>query len=406
MKRLLVAGLGCLMIASACSDPVTPARDASSPLASAGGLKPKTLFSRYVSLGTSLSMGVQGAGIYDDAQAAAWPAKLAANVGVPYSLPLVQDPGCPPPLLAPLAADVALIGAYGIFGSGGDLVSALGGVCMPLQAGVTLPTNNLAISGAKVHDALYTTPEVAAAQSTRKGELYSRVLPSGQTQVLAMLSENPTFVSVELATNEVLPASAGLVSAMTPYDSWQTDYDAVLAAVKAAGARAVLVGLPTNAADFPSVRTAREFFSQWPYLLGLGIVVSTSCYYSPNYLFIPGYVLSLLSKAPTTATCADVPGTVDYVVTPGDVAAINARMAQINAHIQAQASSNGYAYFDISAVYDLPKIPFDMGGVLFSSQPFGPYMSIDGVHPNSAGQSILAQAAADAISATYHVAIR
>jgi hypothetical protein len=38
---------------------------------------------------------------------------------------------------------------------------------------------------------------------------------------------------------------------MTPYASWGSDYDQVLAAVKATGARAVLVGLPANAAQFP-----------------------------------------------------------------------------------------------------------------------------------------------------------
>ncbi len=406
MQRRRHLALGLAIFVAACSDATGPRTDAGSPPTANAAVKVQTLFARYVSVGTSLSMGVEGAGVYDDAQRAAWPAQLATKAGVTFALPLIQDPGCPPPLLSPLALDVALVGVFAAFGSGGDLVSALGGVCMPLQPGVTLPTSNVAISGAKAHDALFTTPEIAASQSADKGALYSRVLPPGQTQVTTMLSEKPSFVSVELATNEVLPASAGLISAMTPYASWQADYDTILARVKSTGARAVLVGLPLRAEDFPSVRTAREFFSQWPYLLGLGITVSSQCYTSPNYLFIPGYILSLLAKAPTTATCADVPGQVDYVVTPSDMAAIDARMAQINDHIRAQATANGYAYFDISGVYDLPKIAFDMAGVLFSSQPFGPYMSLDGVHPNAAGQAILAQAAAEAIGAAYHVVFK
>ncbi len=403
MKRPLLLCLGLALLFSACSDPMSP----DDTRASADRvLKPQVLFARYVALGTSLSMGVEGAGIYDEGQKAAWPAQLAARVGVTFPLPLVQDPGCPPPLATPLALDAVLEGGLRVFGGGGDIVTALGGLCSPLQAGVTLPTDNLAISGAKVHDALYTTPEVAAGVSAAEGHLYSRVLPAGKTQVAAMLTENPTFVSVELATNEVLPASAGLISAMTPYAAWQSAYDSVLAAVKTTGARAVLVGLPHDAADFPSVRTAREFYQQWPYLLGLGITVSRSCYDSPNYLFVPGYLLSLLARAPTTATCADVPGAVDYVVTPSDLSAVNARMAQINDHIRSQAAANGYAYFDIAPVYDLPKIAFNLGDVLFSSDPWGPYMSLDGVHPNAAGQAILAQAAADAIAGDYHVTLK
>jgi hypothetical protein len=356
------------------------------------------VFARFVAMGTSNSQGVQRAGVFAAAQRAAWPAQLAARVGVPFSLPLVQDPGCSPPLLSPLAANLALVGVFAAFGAGGDLVDAVGGICMPLQPGVTLPANNVAISGAATRDALFSTPET-------KGQRYSRVLPAGHTQVSAMQAQNPTFVSVELGANEVLPAATGLVTSMTPYEEWTRDYDEVIAAVQSTGARALLVGLPSNAATFPSVRRAREFFNEWPYLLTLGIRVSFTCYFSSNYLFVPGYVLTLLSRAPTSATCANVPGTVDYVVTAAELGAINNRLAQMNAYIQAHANANGYAYFSIDAVYGLPKPRFRVVDVLFSSTPFGPYMSLDGVHPNSQGQSLLATAAVQAINARYGLAI-
>jgi len=358
------------------------------------------VFARYVALGTSNSQGAQSGGISAATQRAAWPAQLAARVGTPFSLPLVQDPGCSPPLLPPLAADLVLVGAFG-----SDVVTAVMTTCAPLRTGITLPTNSVAISGANVHDALYRTPEAAMAFSARVGTLYSRVLPAGKTQVTAMLAQHPTFVSVELAANEVLPASTGRISAMTPYTDWERDYDQVLAAVKSTGARAVLVGLPNNAANFPSIRRAREFFNEWPDLLALGITVSINCYFSSNHLFLPGYVLTLLSRTPTTATCADVPGAADYVLTPTDVAAINARMAQINAHIQAKATENGYAYFALSALYDLPKPALDLYSVLFSKTPFGPNMSLDGVHPSARGQAILAAAAVQAVNARYGLAI-
>ena len=71
--------------------------------------------------------------------------------------------------------------------------------------------------------------------------------------------------------------------------------------------------------------------------------MSLNCYWgssSSNFVFLPGYILPLLSRAPPTASCADVPGAADYVLTPSDMNAINARMAQINTHIQAKASEN------------------------------------------------------------------
>jgi lysophospholipase L1-like esterase len=133
--------------------------------------------------------------------------------------------------------------------------------------------------------------------------------------------------------------------------------------------------------------------------------VSLNCYLSSNYVFIPGYLLTLISRAPTTATCANVPGAVDYVLTSSDIAAINARMAQMNARMQAKANENDWAYFSLDAVYGLPKPSLNLTNILFSSAPFGSNISLDGVHPSSAGQAILATAAAQAIGAKYGVTI-
>jgi hypothetical protein len=406
MRRIgPLALLGASLAFAACSDPVSPPSSTrGAPSASVTPpLTAQQVFARFVALGTSNSMGVQSAGIFAAGQQAAWPAELARRAGVPMSLPLVQDPGCGPPLLPPLASDVVLLAAFG--SAGVDLVTGVMNFCTQLRAGITLPTNSVAISGANVHDALTMTPEAQAAKNPRVGTLYSRVLAPGQTQLTAMVAEKPTFVSVELAANEVLPASTGRVEAMTPYAEWERDYDQVLATVKSTGARGVLVGLPNNAASFPSIRSSREFFNQWPALLALGIKVSLNCYLSSNQLFIPGYLLTLVSKAPTTATCSNVPGTVDYVLTSSDISAINARMAQMNARMQAKATENGYAYFSLDAVYGLAKPALSVTDLLFSNHPFGANISLDGVHPSSAGQSILASAAVKAINAKYSLAI-
>ena len=396
----LVAFLSAAPVLISCADPIAPRGVIPPERPALDVITAPILMARFVSIGTSNSQGVQTAGISAAGQRAAWPVQLARRAGVPYEVPAIQDPGCSPPLVPPLAVNLVLVGAFG-----GDLVSAIMTTCAPLESGVTLPASNLAISGANAWDALNSTIESVAQVSARTAEQYRRVLLPGQTQVTAMVSKQPTFVSVELAANDVLPASTGRVSAMTPFTEWQPIYDGILNAVKSTGAGALLVGLPNNAANFPSIRRAREFFQQWPVLLGLGISVSANCYFSSNYLFIPGYLLTLLSKSPTTATCADVPGAVDYVLTPSDMSTINALMARMNTHIQTRASENGWAYSSLSSLYDLPKVSFNLWDVLFSNTPFGPNISLDGVHPSAQGQAILATAAAQAINAKYGVAI-
>ena len=148
MQKHALTFIAATILLSGCSDALSPTR----ALSPAGGptrvVTAQDIFQRYVALGTSNSMGVQSAGIFAVGQEAAWPAQLAARVGAPFSLPLVGDPGCGPPLLPPLAADAVLVGAFG-----NDLVTAVMNTCAPLQAGVTLPANSVAISGADVHDA-------------------------------------------------------------------------------------------------------------------------------------------------------------------------------------------------------------------------------------------------------------
>jgi lysophospholipase L1-like esterase len=77
----------------------------------------------------------------------------------------------------------------------------------------------------------------------------------------------------------------------------------------------------------------------------------------------------------------------------------------MNSHIETKAAANEWAYFSLAALYDLPKAPLRMTDVLLSTAPFGSNISLDGVHPSAQGQSILATAAARAISAKYGVSI-
>ncbi|MGH7713227.1 MAG: hypothetical protein ACREOG_18195, partial [Gemmatimonadaceae bacterium] len=232
----LLALVGAALALSSCGEIVQPPRALPLERPAFTVVTAQSLMARFVSLGTSNSQGVQSAGISAAGQRAAWPAQLARRAGVAYDVPVIQNPGCNPPLLPPLAVNLVLVGAFG-----DDLVSAIMTTCAPLASGVTLPASNLAISGAKARDALNSTIASVALLSARKAELYRRVLLPGQTQVTAMLAKQPTFVSVELAANEVLPASTGRIAAMTPFGDWRPMYDAILNAVKSTGAGAVLV---------------------------------------------------------------------------------------------------------------------------------------------------------------------
>ena len=401
-----------LFVLAACSDdrqlPSAPA--ASSVRSLSHGSEGRGDFHRYVAIGTSVSMGVQSDGVYEATQRTSWPAQLAAMAHRELPLPLIQSPGCQAPLVPPIAANRRLTGEP----------ASASTVCAPNVEGVELSSGNVAIAAALTSDALSKTPETATAADYAGGRVYARVLAPGHSQVTAMLAQNPKVVSVELGANELLKARGGLVIpgvTVVPYSAWERAYDGVIAAVQESRARrVVLVGLIDDAASFPAFRFGAEMWSARNEFAHFYVRVSEDCQGSENLLLTPVKVPTVVGQAAAAAaagkpmpvlTCADVPGTVDYVLTPADRAALNAQLRAMNARIRSIAASNGYAYFDLDALFSMPglRTRFSVAALLGSPTPFGPYISLDGFHPTGAGHAVLATAAAAALNATYDMGI-
>jgi hypothetical protein len=350
---------------------------------------------RYVAMGSSVSMGVASDGVVAETQRQSWPALLAADVGVEFALPLIQAPGCRAPIVAPLAnmrrADNTLI--------------TDAGTCAANDAGVSLPAQNLALSGATARDAAETIPHASR-------PLYARVLRPSQSQLTAMQAMNPSFVSVEFGANELLPALSGLVSDLNTsgFGSAMTSITNIIRQNTAA--KAVYALLPADLRKFPAIRTSAEVASQRAAFVTRNVSVNANCDASPNYVSLHGKIIPALiegaaraaaGQGPADLSCADVPDTRDGILTEADFTIINNTAAQINGVITNRAASGGFATFSLGALYDTAKdgAPFNLQSLLTSTTPFGPLISLDGIHPSAAGQAVLAAAAKAGIIQTY-----
>jgi lysophospholipase L1-like esterase len=277
---------------------------------------------------------------------------------------------------------------------------------------VTLPTHNLAVENATAGEALNATPATA---SFGRGAVTSRVLPTGMTQVSTMRSLNPSFVSVEFGGNEILPAQVGLLYpgvTFTPLSVFQSNYSQIIDNVRATRAKAVLVTIRSDLRNFPTIRTGPEVASQRAKFAAYNVTVNVDCDASENFIFVRGKVLTAIltgaaraarGLGPYDLSCADAPGTPDYVLTPTDIAFINSLAAQMSSFIEGKAAENGYAVFSLGALYEGAKdgVPFDLDRYLRSTEPYGDLISLDGVHPSAKGQGVLAKAARKAIQHTY-----
>lgn len=350
---------------------------------------------RYVAVGSSISMGVASDGVVAESQQASWPALLAADVGVEFSLPLIASPGCRAPIVAPLLnlrrADNTLI--------------TDAPTCAPNSPGVSLPAQNVALYGATAEAAVNGRPSTA-------NPLYARVLSEGQTQFSAMRAQNPTFVSIELGANELLPALSGLPSDANA-GSFNTNYTHFTNTIRTqTSAKALLALLPVDLRKFPAVRTSAEIASQRTAFAARNVAVNANCDTSPNYVTLHGKIFPTLitgavraagGLGPADLSCADVPNARDGILTESDFATLNAAAAQINTIITNRAAAGNFATFSLGALYDTAKdgVSFDLNAILASSTPFGSLISLDGIHPTAAGQAVLASAAKAGIIQKY-----
>ena len=399
MSRRIRIIAACALLAAACADQTATAPSRLSANADAEQAKTHG-GEKFVSIGTSVSMGWSANGVYAGSQALSWPAQLRFGSLPAISLPLIDAPGCQSPLVTPLANGVRLSGE-----------SAAGSaVCAPNAAGVALPTQNVAIAGALTIDALQQTPG--------PGTLpwYARVLPPGMSQMTAALSQHPTLVSIELGANEVLQTSSGLVApgvTFLPFPFFAQAYNAVVGTVGSAVDKVLLFGFLTNGPNLPALRRGDEVWADRAEFAALHVDVSPDCDGNGNYINVSVKSLNMAFAGAFAAahgqpnpvfSCADIPGTQDLIVTPAEIAMLDALFTQMSDYQRQVAEQHGYAFVSLDALYNRPDLKSTAYSVitqLTSDAPFGPYISADGIHPTPLGNAVLADAAAKALNKTY-----
>lgn len=365
-----------------------------------------TLFESYVALGNSITAGFQSGGITRTTQEQSFAAILADSMNTPFGIPALRSPGCPPPL-SQFFNDQGVPDPQR---PGGATAETCG-----LREAATQQVNNVAVPGASVLDAL---------SNTRPGSspnALTQFILGGRTQVEAALDANPTFATLWIGNNDVLgPALAGTDN-VTSFPDFASDYTALLDQLTTSPSfeGGVLIGV-ANITFVP-------FFSPGPVYAALdqagqfppNFNVASSCMVESDTgltSLVPlSYGFELLGQAQqsdqtVTLDCqaADTP-----VLTLDEVETIVQRVRQYNNFLRQQAQQRGLAFFNPNTVFGplyaadagTPDVPTDDPIPKFpavtSDQPFGPFFSLDGVHPSAVTHRVVAARLVQTINQTY-----
>ncbi|MCS7074518.1 MAG: hypothetical protein NZ108_08635, partial [Bacteroidia bacterium] len=186
-------------------------------------------FSRYVSLGNSLTAGFADGALSEETQKSSYPAILALQFktvgGGEFSVPIISGPngfggvsnGQPyGKLFLELTCDRA---SFNFKRTPGDN-----------PAPYTGPINNFGVPGVKVGDVL--NPDIGNPSAPNYNLFYGRIAknPGTSTIVSDAKSVNPTFFTVWLGNNDILAwaASGGTAGTLTSSTTFATQLNAVL----------------------------------------------------------------------------------------------------------------------------------------------------------------------------------
>jgi lysophospholipase L1-like esterase len=373
------------------------------------------LFKRYVALGNSITAGFQSAGINDSTQQRSYAQLIAKAMGTAFVYPQLNGRGCPPPFTNNVSQ--ARVG-------GGTSTTC--DLRVPQPAASTL--NSVAVPGARLTE-LLSNFGVPASSSNALTTFFL----GGRTQIERMQQAQPTFVTVWAGNNDVLGSltsstNPGNPALITPLDLFTAQYDSILDAIEATGAKAALISV-ADVTVIPYASRAAIWYclknggcpaplpAQNPLLAGIPtFTVNVNCA-PPGGLgvLVPwtiGFtkVSTALTGTPTTIDC-----TVDNeVVTGAELTGLATAVAQFNNHIQAEAASRGMAYFNINVPLGalvnngtIPPFPavWVTPPATIDSITFGPIFSLDGVHPSSTAHRLVADSLASAINQQFGTAL-
>ncbi len=376
------------------------------------------LMERYVSMGNSITAGYQSGGINDSTQQRSYAVLFAGRANAPFFVPSLQGRGCAPPLTNNVTQTRV---------GGGTAATC------DLRADDRLPfVSNVAVPGATSF-----SPNDNLIAFANSNALTTFIL-GGRTQNQAMLDADPTFVTTWIGNNDVLGAltsqsNPGNPALITPLPVFQANYSTMLDTIEMSGAAATLISV-TDVSVIPyASRTAIYYCLTYvdparcqaplpttpdPNLAGLQMLglwtVDVNC-------AAPAGLATLIpwTKAvPLLAAAAGgAPQTMDcsidaLVISPTELAAMQTAVGQFNAYIQAEATSRGMAYLDVNppllalvATGAIPSIPDLLPALAGGSVGFGPYFTLDGVHPSTLAHQVVTDSLVSAVNRFFGTSI-
>lgn len=392
-------------------------------------------FSKFVSIGNSLTAGYQSGSLFQDAQMYSFGNQLANVMEVSFEQPLITDPGTVGRL------EVKSLSPFTIVPNPNS--------GLPINLSYPQPYSNLGIPGALLYDVLYATSSTNCASylfANKPNPMFDLVLRNSSLNIGTQLQQatllKPTFVTLWIGDNDVLGyATSGGVSPSEPTDinTFTQLYNGVGNTLASLGASVVVANIPdiTTLPFFTTVGPQTALGIPWtekgiPGLFyqqhgetGVATVYADSLSLLTGNVLLTligstyaGYIGQASGKFYRDFGYPGLPAGIDttkpfgvhpqnpwpnaLVLDPVEISVAVSTTNSYNNVVSSVAVAHGFAFVNINSLYKEYVHGMVINGIPFSTRFVqGNLFSLDGVHPTSQGQGIIANEFIKVINAKF-----
>jgi len=316
----------------------------------------------YVSLGDSLTEGVQSADANTATQPNGYANLLAQQMGVSFPLPLIDTSW------------------YGTIES----------VSGRTRANPSLLVSNLGVSGADTTSML---TQAAGQPIDDETDLVEEPRTGTQVQIAQQL-QSP-FMTCWIGNNDALGAILAFdqlnATQITPLPVFESNFQQILAGLTGWNDKVVF-------ANIPNVTQIGFLFNNADLQLFLG-----NSYGLPDGSYTTLAAMLLIRIGVLSPSILQNP---NWVLDPTEVQTIQNAITSFNQVIAQDAAAAGMPVVDINGFFsDIQQNPPTFGSVTLTPRYLGGIFSLDGVHPSDIGHALVANAFIQQIDTSFHMSI-
>lgn len=400
-------------------------------------------FTRYVSIGNSITSGFADAALYYDGQMVSYPNLIATQFKMVGGGDFIQ------PLVPESSVGVgSSVNARLVLGMSTDCMgnTSLGPVPLAPNGDFSIfttsvaangPFNNMGIPGAKMITAVAPGYGNPANGLGNYNPFFTRILTPAEFVSASMLSkaavQNATFFSLFLGNNDVLSyaLSGGTSDAITPSAGpagigFDASVDTIVARMTANGAKGIIGSVPDitsiphfttiayNALTLNSTQAAQLTTAYTgtgiTFSAGANAFVIEDASAPAGFRKMTSSEYVLLAVPQDSLKCggwgATTPIPDEYVLDATEASLIRTAVTAYNNKLKMTADAHGLAFVDVNAFMASAKAGITFNGIL-STTTFvsGGAFSLDGIHLTPRGNALLANEFIKAINQTYSASI-